>query len=88
MALAEQALAEMESNESCAAGNKYAAHAVALLMSTVGPRYFFARAGLRGQVQRAGFGTSFRASSMCSPQPSQVGFLQILQVIFLHMARS
>jgi hypothetical protein len=44
-------------------------------------RYFFAGAGVRGQVQRAGFGTSLSAASMCSPQPSQVGLRQMLQVI-------
>ena len=47
--------------------------------------YFF---DWRGQVQRSGFGTSLSAVSICSPQPSQVGFRQMMQVIFLHMMSS
>jgi hypothetical protein len=37
------------------------------------------------QVQRSASATPLRASSMCSPQPDQVAFLQISQVTFEHM---
>jgi hypothetical protein len=37
------------------------------------------------QVQRSVSATPSRASSMCSPQPDQVAFLQISQVTFEHM---
>lgn len=37
------------------------------------------------QVQRSATATSPSASSMCSPQPSQVGLAQLSQVTFLHM---
>jgi len=37
------------------------------------------------QVQRSASATPSRASSMCSPQPDQVAFLQISQVTFEHM---
>ena len=36
------------------------------------------------QVQRSASATPWRASSMCSPQPDQVAFLQISQVTFEH----
>ena len=36
------------------------------------------------QVQRSASATPSRASSMCSPQPDQVAFLQISQVTFEH----
>jgi hypothetical protein len=37
------------------------------------------------QVQRSASGTPSRASSMCSPQPDQVAFLQISHVTFEHI---
>jgi hypothetical protein len=37
------------------------------------------------QVQRSASATPWSASSMCSPQPDQVAFLQISQVTFEHM---
>ena len=37
------------------------------------------------QEQRSASATPSRASSMCSPQPDQVAFLQISQVTFEHM---
>jgi len=37
------------------------------------------------QVQRSASATSSSASSMCSPQPDQVAFLQISQVTFEHI---
>ena len=37
------------------------------------------------QEQRSASATPWRASSMCSPQPDQVGFLQISQVTFEHI---
>jgi hypothetical protein len=40
------------------------------------------------QVQRSASATPSRASSMCSPQPDQVAFLQISQVTFEHMCGS
>jgi len=51
------------------------------------------RAGLRldiwgelvQQVQRSASGTPSRASSICSPQPDQVAFLQKSQVTFEHI---
>ena len=39
------------------------------------------------QVQRSASATPWRASSMCSPQPDQVAFLQISQITFEHMRR-
>ena len=43
------------------------------------------RGELGQQVQRSASATPSRASSMCSPQPDQVAFLQISQVTFEHM---
>jgi hypothetical protein len=40
------------------------------------------------QVQRSDFGTPASASSMCSPQPAQVGLLQFGQVTRRHMGNS
>jgi hypothetical protein len=37
------------------------------------------------QVQRSASATPWRGSSMCSPQPDQVAFLQISHVTFEHM---
>jgi len=37
------------------------------------------------QVQRSASATPSSASSMCSPQPAQVAFLQISQVTFEHI---
>ena len=37
------------------------------------------------QVQRSDSATPSSASSICSPQPDQVAFLQISQVIFEHI---
>ena len=37
------------------------------------------------QVQRSASATPWRASSICSPQPDQVAFLQISQVTFEHI---
>ena len=37
------------------------------------------------QEQRSASATPWSASSMCSPQPDQVAFLQISQVIFEHI---
>jgi hypothetical protein len=37
------------------------------------------------QVQRSAASTPWRASSICSPQPDQVAFLQISHVTFEHM---
>jgi len=37
------------------------------------------------QVQRSASATPCRASSMCSPQPDQVAFLQISQMTFEHI---
>ena len=37
------------------------------------------------QVQRSASATPSSASSMCSPQPDQVGFLQIMHVTFEHI---
>jgi hypothetical protein len=37
------------------------------------------------QVQRSASTTPLSASSICSPQPDQVAFLQISQVTFEHM---
>ena len=43
------------------------------------------RGELGQQVQRSASATPSRASSMCSPQPDQVAFLQISQVTFEHI---
>jgi hypothetical protein len=37
------------------------------------------------QVQRSDWATPSSASSICSPQPDQVAFLQISQVTFEHI---
>ena len=37
------------------------------------------------QEQRSASATPWRASSICSPQPDQVAFLQISQMTFEHM---
>ena len=37
------------------------------------------------QLQRSPSGTPTSASSMCSPQPDQVGLLQRLQITLLHI---
>ena len=39
------------------------------------------------QVQRSASATPSRASSICSPQPDQVAFLQISQITFEHMVK-
>jgi hypothetical protein len=44
------------------------------------------RGELGQQVQRSASGTPCRASSICSPQPDQVAFLQISQVTFEHIS--
>jgi hypothetical protein len=41
--------------------------------------------GLGQQEQRSASATPSRASSICSPQPDQVAFLQISQVTFEHI---
>ena len=43
------------------------------------------RGELGQQAQRSDSATPWRASSICSPQPDQVAFLQISQVTFEHI---
>ena len=43
------------------------------------------RGELGQQEQRSASATPWRASSICSPQPDQVAFLQISHVTFEHM---
>jgi len=39
----------------------------------------------RGHLHLSSTGTSFNAVSMCFPHPLQVGFLQVLQVVWKHI---